>query len=130
MNRILLALTLVAGICFATLIGCGNSTKTETPSSTALSIASREVAPVRAPWQDLFEDCTPSSGVDFAYHNGEECNHYTILESLGGGVALVDFDGDGLLDIFLIGGGTFHGANPPTITGALRLRVQSRIPIR
>ncbi len=118
MNRILLALPLVAGICFATLVGCGNSTKTETPSSTAPSIASGEVAPVRAQWKDLFEDCTPSSGVDFSYHNGEESNHYTILESLGGGVALVDFDGDGLLDIFLIGGGTFHGANPPTITGS------------
>ena len=37
--------------------------------------------------------------------NGEEADHYAILESLGGGVGLLDYDGDGLLDIFLTGGG-------------------------
>src|SRR5207248_8062843 len=47
----------------------------------------------------LFRDMTPASGVDFTYRNGEEANEYTILESLGGGVALIDYDGDGLLDI-------------------------------
>src|SRR5262245_58874238 len=49
---------------------------------------------------DLFQDVTPGSGVDFAYRNGEEAGHYAILESLGGGVALLDYDGDGLLDLF------------------------------
>ena len=35
----------------------------------------------------------------------------SILESLGGGVALLDYDGDGLLDVFLTGGGCFAGAD-------------------
>jgi hypothetical protein len=56
------------------------------------------------PW---FRDVTDASGVQFTYRNGQEAGHLTILESVGGGVALFDFDGDGLLDIFVTGGGTF-----------------------
>lgn len=55
----------------------------------------------------FFEDMTSNSGIDFTYRNGEESKHMAILESLGGGAALIDFDGDGLLDIFLPGGGYF-----------------------
>jgi hypothetical protein len=60
---------------------------------------------------ECFQDVTATSGIDFTCRNGEEANHLTILESLGGGVALLDFDGDGLLDVFLIGGGYFGGAD-------------------
>src|SRR5262245_53498904 len=62
--------------------------------------------PAEAP-PGIFEDRTAGSGLDFTYRNGEEAGHMAILESLGGGVALLDYDGDGLLDIFLTGGGYF-----------------------
>jgi hypothetical protein len=65
----------------------------------------------------LFRDVTASSGVDFTYRNGEEADHYSILESLGGGVALFDYDGDGLLDLFVAGGGTFGGPDRKRIEG-------------
>ncbi len=65
----------------------------------------------------MFEDVTPSSGVDFTYRNGEETEHVAILETLGGGAALIDYDGDGLLDIFLTGGGLFTGPDNKTISG-------------
>ena len=54
----------------------------------------------------IFADVTAESGIDFTYRNGEEADEYTILETLGGGVGLIDYDRDGRLDIFLTGGGT------------------------
>jgi hypothetical protein len=68
---------------------------------------------------DLFQDVTASSGIRFTYRNGEEVKppHLAILESLGGGVGLIDYDGDGLLDIFIPGGGYFDGPNKQQIKG-------------
>jgi enediyne biosynthesis protein E4 len=67
------------------------------------------------PW---FRDVTEQSGIQFVCRNGEEADQLTILESLGSGVALIDYDGDGLLDIFLVGGGFFDGPDKKTIRGA------------
>jgi hypothetical protein len=68
---------------------------------------------------DLFEDVTESSGIDFAYRNGEDVDppHLAILESLGGGAGLIDFDQDGLQDIYIPGGGYFAGADKKEIRG-------------
>ena len=54
-----------------------------------------------------FADLTASTGIEFTYRNGEEAGHFAILESLGGGVALFDYDLDGGLDVLLPGGGKF-----------------------
>jgi hypothetical protein len=78
--------------------------------------------PVETP-PDFFEDRTAASGLDFTYRNGEEAGHLSIIETLGGGVALLDYDGDGLLDIFLPGGGYFDR------TEAEYLKDKSQIPV-
>src|SRR6266851_4337312 len=64
-----------------------------------------------------FRDCTADSGINFSYRNGLEAGHLAILEALGGGIALLDFDGDGLLDIFIPGGGYFDGPDMRHIMG-------------
>jgi hypothetical protein len=68
---------------------------------------------------NIFQDVTSASGIQFAYRNGEEVDppHLSILESLGGGLAVLDFDGDGLVDLFLPGGGYFAGAGNKEIRG-------------
>ena len=56
-----------------------------------------------------FSDVTSDSGVAFAYENGRKAGNYTMVESLGGGLAVSDFDRDGLPDLLFAGGGKFDG---------------------
>lgn len=63
--------------------------------------------------EDWFEDMTSRSGVNFIPRNGRESARYFLLESFGAGVALLDFDLDGHVDVFLTGGGTFSRAPLP-----------------
>lgn len=52
-------------------------------------------------------DATGASGIQFTYRTGKEAGNYAILESLGGGIAIVDYDMDGQKDICVPGGGTY-----------------------
>lgn len=64
---------------------------------------------------NIFSDVTGAAGIQWKHTNGESPDKY-LIEAMGGGVAFLDFDNDGLLDIFLVAGGeTPHGtsATPP-----------------
>ncbi len=94
--------------------GCG--------SEKAPAVPEPQIASEKKPSIDTsirFEDRTASSGIDFAYRNGEEVKppHLSILESLGGGLALIDFNQDGLQDVFIPGGGHYGGVDNKTILG-------------
>src|SRR5262245_23234429 len=56
-----------------------------------------------------FEDVTATAGIQVTYRNGEEANNMAIIESLGGGVAAFDYDGDGRIDLYFTGGGYYEG---------------------
>lgn len=113
LNR-LLAIPILA--LFVAIPACGPREPTATSSSQGNADKPKEVAAIYLP--PLFEDVTARSGLNFSYRNGEEtANHYAILESLGGGVGLIDFDGDGLLDVFVVGGGQYAGEDRKQIVG-------------
>ena len=111
-------LTMFSMLIFLTLgLGCGN----RPPAPVAVPPKAEE--PGGSP---LFDDVTAATGIAFAYRNGEllvdsagkpvldergkQRSHMAILESLGGGVALIDYDGDGLLDVYIPGGGYYADA--------------------
>jgi hypothetical protein len=65
--------------------------------------------------ENIFTDVTTAAGIHWKHSSGES-KDYFLIEATGSGVALADFDQDGLLDIFLVAGGeTPHakGSTPP-----------------
>src|SRR5262245_17402799 len=52
-----------------------------------------------------FVDVSQQAGIRFHHHNGASSEKY-LVETMGSGVALLDFDQDGWLDIFFVDGGT------------------------
>lgn len=60
-----------------------------------------------------FPDVAAQATVRFTARNGVELGHQSILESLGTGVGLLDYDRDGWLDVFLPGGGTYSSKPEP-----------------
>ena len=95
----------VALVAIILFVACNGNSGTTGPGD--LLPAMPEVA--KGP--DYYEDVTPKTGVEFKYRNGEESKHMAILESLGGGGGLIDFDGDGKYDIFVCGGGYYDKDN-------------------
>jgi hypothetical protein len=55
-----------------------------------------------------FTDVTKSAGITFS--NASSAEKKYIVESMGGGVAMFDFDGDGRLDIYLVNSYTVEAA--------------------
>ncbi|MBI3472186.1 MAG: CRTAC1 family protein [Candidatus Solibacter usitatus] len=57
----------------------------------------------RALWALMAAALVSPAGLDFIHRHSPTPQKY-LLETMGGGVALLDFDNDGLLDVFLVNG--------------------------
>jgi hypothetical protein len=64
----------------------------------------------------VFVDTTKAAGLDKFRHRSGSAEKKTILETVGSGVGLLDYDNDGWLDIYLVNGSTdlaLRGKEPP-----------------
>jgi hypothetical protein len=71
---------------------------------------------------EAFVDATQRLGVSFQYHASHTSRKY-LLETMGPGVALFDYDNDGRLDIFLVNGAPI---GDPTPKGAVPQKTDSQ----
>jgi hypothetical protein len=79
--------------------------------------------PIPAGPDDLFEDVTGRAGIQFV-HQFCDTKIANILESNGAGGCWLDYDGDGLMDLFLVNSGPLDGVThhlPGTVRQPNRL---------
>jgi tetratricopeptide (TPR) repeat protein len=62
-------------------------------------------------------DDAEEAGLRFIYDNGHNGRMPPPPEAMGGGVGLLDFDGDGWLDVYLVQGGPFPSGQPSSQAG-------------
>ena len=114
--------------CFAFLLSCGWAQTEKQPQMGGASTGTAH-APVKdaqsrpitaggfvddAPI--FFSDITHAAGLDKFHHVSGTHDKSTIIETPGSGVALLDYDNDGWLDIYLLNGSTMkalEGKEPP-----------------
>ena len=69
--------------------------------------------------QPAFVDVTQQAGINWKHFSGESEDRY-LIETMGAGVGFLDFDNDGLLDIYLVNGGeTPQGKSEEPVRNAL-----------
>ena len=59
-----------------------------------------------------FRDITEAAGIHFVHTDGSSGRHY-FVETIASGLGLIDFDGDGWLDILFLNGAPLPGAAQP-----------------
>jgi tetratricopeptide (TPR) repeat protein len=75
-------------------------------STSDRAMASQSKPSTPSTTQPRFRDDAESAGLSFVFDNGRSPLRQ-IPETTAGGVGLLDFDGDGLLDVYVVQGGTF-----------------------
>jgi hypothetical protein len=81
----------------------------------AIALALLLLAPSRAVCQSIFKDVAEQAGLKFRHYNGMTGKFY-LPEITGSGAALIDFDNDGDLDVFLVQGNVLEPGTKPAGT--------------
>ena len=72
-----------------------------------------------SPQKEIFSDVTEQAHITWQHFSGESSDRF-LIETMGGGVAFLDFDSDGLQDLFFVNGGeTPHGKSSSPVRNAL-----------
>ena len=82
----------------------------------ALALAATSTAAAATPAETpacALRDAAPEAGLDFVHERGTTAERH-LVETMGAGVAWLDFDGDGWLDLYAVQSGPFP---PPGMTG-------------
>jgi enediyne biosynthesis protein E4 len=95
----------ICGLLFlgATLYAFGQGVSTRNASPTARGPASGK------PFLAKFTDVAAQAGLSMRFVVGNETKKRYIVEANGTGVALIDYDNDGRLDLFLVNGSQLEG---------------------
>jgi enediyne biosynthesis protein E4 len=115
-----------AALTVALCLGCGADPK-PTPPASPPRAESRAALAVPAP----FVDVTAAAGVSVR-HGNRSRGKKLLPETMGAGVAVLDHDGDGVLDLVFAGGGE-RGLDVPVLLGTpkdLRFRAAPGPPLR
>lgn len=83
------------------LFAQGVATRNATPASRATASGK--------PFLAKFTDIAPQAGLSMRFASGNETSKKYIIEANGSGVALIDYDNDGKLDLFMVNGSRLEG---------------------
>ncbi len=94
----------------ASLAGCSSGSKNTPPTVPVQPVVAESFK---------FENITDKVQLNSVFDNGEDAGELSILETIGGGVAVFDFDNDGYQDFFFASGGKLANRQVTGLGGKL-----------
>lgn len=109
------AVAAMAAAAGAWFFGRPGNISSQSPAAGSWSGAA-PATPEIPPIQIRLTDVTAQTGITFVHTDGSSGRRY-IMESMSSGLALVDYDGDGLVDIYFPNGAPLPGCPPGQAAG-------------
>ena len=81
---------------------CSDRTSSQACRGSKATPSPRPPQPSRGQ-RSSFEDVSQAAGIDYRYDCGASGRLF-LADTMGGGVGLIDYDGDGWLDIYFVNG--------------------------